>query len=113
MASVQKRVSEQRHKFVDDDIKAAFKDRVAAKKRKEEGGGIGFRRPRFCIGGYLLVGDSRFFMKRCSNRCLKPIFSVGNAAGAVRLRRSSGSGFPNIRRARSNCCGFAGSVRCL
>ena len=39
MASVQKRVSEQRHKFVDDDIKAAFKDRVAAKKRKEEGGG--------------------------------------------------------------------------
>ena len=39
VASVQKRISDQHHKFVDDDIKSAFKDRVAAKKRKEEGGG--------------------------------------------------------------------------
>ena len=37
-ASVQKRVAEQKHKFVDDKIKSQFQDRVAAKKRKEEGG---------------------------------------------------------------------------
>lgn len=38
LASVQKRISDQRHKFVDEKIKSAFQDRVAAAKRKEEGG---------------------------------------------------------------------------
>jgi len=37
-ASVQKRISEQKSKFVDEKVKAAFQKRVAAKKRKEEGG---------------------------------------------------------------------------
>ncbi len=37
LASVQQRVSEQRHKFVDEKVKAAFRDRVAAAKRREEG----------------------------------------------------------------------------
>jgi hypothetical protein len=36
-ASVEKRISERRHSFTDDKVKGAFKDRVAAKKRKEGG----------------------------------------------------------------------------
>ena len=35
-ASVDKRISEQRSKFVDEKLQAAFKDRVATKKRKDE-----------------------------------------------------------------------------
>lgn len=38
LASVQQRISDQRHKFVDEKVKAAFQDRVAAAKRKEDGG---------------------------------------------------------------------------
>lgn len=38
VASVQKRISEQRHEFVDEKVKAAFQDRVAARKRKEDTG---------------------------------------------------------------------------
>ena len=38
VASVQNRIAEQQHKFTDDKIKSAFQDRVAAKKRKEDGG---------------------------------------------------------------------------
>ena len=37
-ASVQKRISEQKGKFVDEKVKSAFQGRVAAKKRKEEEG---------------------------------------------------------------------------
>ena len=37
-ASVQKRIAEQQHKFVDEKVKGAFKGRQEAKKRKEEGG---------------------------------------------------------------------------
>lgn len=37
-ASVQKRIADQQHKFVDDKLKSAFQNRVSAKKRKEEGG---------------------------------------------------------------------------
>ena len=37
-ASVQQRVAEQQHKFVDEKVKTAFQGRVQAKKRKEEGG---------------------------------------------------------------------------
>jgi hypothetical protein len=36
-ASVDQRIAEQRHKFVDDKVKAAFQDRVTAAKRKDEG----------------------------------------------------------------------------
>ena len=36
VASVQKRVADQQHKFTDEKVRAAFQDRVAAKKRKEE-----------------------------------------------------------------------------
>ena len=37
VASVQERMAEQKHKFVDEKVKSAFQNRVAAKKRKEEG----------------------------------------------------------------------------
>lgn len=37
VASVQKRMADQKHKFVDEKMKSAFQDRVAAKKRKDEG----------------------------------------------------------------------------
>ena len=37
-ASVDKRVSERKGAFKDEKVQAAFKDRVSAKKRKEEGG---------------------------------------------------------------------------
>lgn len=37
VASVQGRIAERKHEFTDDKIRSAFKDRVAAKKRKEEG----------------------------------------------------------------------------
>ena len=38
VASVQNRIAEQSHKFTDDKMKSAFKGRVEAKKRKDEGG---------------------------------------------------------------------------
>ena len=37
-ASVEKRISEQKGKFTDETVASAFKDRTAAKKRREEGG---------------------------------------------------------------------------
>ena len=37
-ASVQKRMADQQHKFVDEKLKTAFQGRVSAKKRKDEGG---------------------------------------------------------------------------
>jgi hypothetical protein len=37
VASVQGRIAEQKHKFTDDKIRSAFQDRVAAKKKKEDG----------------------------------------------------------------------------
>ncbi|MEW6752285.1 MAG: hypothetical protein AB1505_15080 [Candidatus Latescibacterota bacterium] len=37
VASVQQRVSEMRHEYVDEKVKAAFQERVAAKKRQDEG----------------------------------------------------------------------------
>ena len=37
VASVQKRMADQKHKFVDEKMKSAFQSRVAAKKRKDEG----------------------------------------------------------------------------
>ena len=35
-ASVDKRIAERKSKFTDEKLKSAFKDRVSAKKRKEE-----------------------------------------------------------------------------
>ena len=37
-ASVEKRIAERRHEFVDEKVRAAFSERIAARKRKEEEG---------------------------------------------------------------------------